>query len=499
MGARRVQRAVASGILPDVEGGVPPPGALRDFLKPVEESEFFPPGGTPGLHGRRDACRHRASEGASVLIIVLWIAIGLVSIALYFAHSMTFELRASDNRTSGLATEQAIEGAARYVSHVLSNFATNGAVPLKMQFSCEAVPLGDAHFWIIGRDPSGTASTKPYFGLIDEGSKLNLNTANTNALSYLPNMAIDIANAIVDWRSTNGSMSLSYAQLGYLPKHAVFETVDEVRLVDGATFDLLTGADINRNGVLDTNEKNVNGTPDYGILEYVTIYSREPNFYPDGTTLTNVNTATQQDLQALFQSANVSSASTRARDIYRNIHPPPPGQPNLCNGIFDFCVRARNVGMTSDEIAQIYNNVTTSAATYIRGRINVNTASVEVLNALFLSINIDQNTASGAAEQLVSYREQNPGNLSTVAWVFDSLNGNIITRLRSADYITTHSYQFTADIAATGPFGRGYRRVKFIFDIGDGTPKIIYRQDLSRLGWALGDAVRETWLAKETQ
>ena len=36
--------------------------------------------------------------------------------------------------------------------------------------------------------------------------------------------------------------------------------------------------------------------------------------------------------------------------------------------------------------------------------------------------------------------------------------------------------------------------MKFIFDISDGTPKIIYRQDLSRLGWALGEKARETWV-----
>ena len=48
---------------------------------------------------------HTRRENASVLIVVLWIAIGLVSIALYFANAMTFELRASDNRASGLASE----------------------------------------------------------------------------------------------------------------------------------------------------------------------------------------------------------------------------------------------------------------------------------------------------------------------------------------------------------------------------------------------------------
>ena len=160
------------------------------------------------------------SQNGSVLIIVLWIAIGLVSIALYFANSMTYELRASDNRASGLATEQAIEGAARYVSYVLATYATNGTVPATNLYVRAAVPVGDARFWLIGRDPSGTPSAEPYFALIDEGSKLNLNNATTNALSYLPNMTTDFAQAIVDWRSTNssGTYALDYAQMGYAGK-----------------------------------------------------------------------------------------------------------------------------------------------------------------------------------------------------------------------------------------------------------------------------------------
>ena len=114
----------------------------------------------------------RRRENASVLIIVLWIAIGLVSIALYFANSMNYELTASDNRVNGLSAEQAIEGAARYVSYALQNFATNGAVPDNTEFKCEAVPVGDAKFWLIGRDPNADNPTTPYFGLVDEGAKL---------------------------------------------------------------------------------------------------------------------------------------------------------------------------------------------------------------------------------------------------------------------------------------------------------------------------------------
>jgi type II secretory pathway component PulK len=442
------------------------------------------------------------SERGSVLIIVMWICIGLVAIALYFANSMSYELQASDNRTSGLAADQAIEGAARYVGYVLQNYATNGAVPATNYFVGDAVPVGDAKFWLIGRDTSGQNLTEPTFGLIDEGSKLNLNTVNTNVLSYLPNMTIDFANAIMDWRGTNGVVSLDYASLGYLPKYAPFETVDELRLVYGATVDLLAGDDHNRNGVLDANEKSSGGSGEmnYGLLEYSTVYTREPNFHSDGTSLTNVNTSSRQTIQTLLQDDGVSSASSMAQSIYRSIHPAAGGV-NNCNGILDLAVRTRNLGMSEADFAKIYNDVTTSTNTYLRGRINVNTADADVLTALFEGLNNgDEQTAASAAQTLITYRQQNPQNLSTVGWLIDALgnNSSVITALQRGDYVTTKSFQFTADIAAVGPFGRGYRRVKFIFDTSEGTPIILYRQDLSRLGWALGDKARQNLLANNT-
>ena len=443
-------------------------------------------------------------ENASVLIIVLWICVGLVSIALYFANSMTYELQASDNRVSGLAADQAIEGAARYVGYVLQNFATNGAVPAPTQFSAAAVVIGDAHFWIIGRDPAAGNSAEPYFGLIDEGSKINLNTANTNTLSYLPNMTTDFAQAILDWRGTNGQVSLDYTSLGYLPKYAPFETVDELRLVYGADVNLLAGEDINRNGVLDANEKdlNANGELDPGLFEYVTVYTREPNFHSDGTTLTNVATARQSDLTALFRNDGVSSPDSYASRIYTHLHP--RNRPAVAvNGLFDFAVVCRTFGtMSADDFAKIVGDVSTTNLTYLRGRINVNTANEDVLTALFEGLNNgDESSANGAAQQLISYRQQNPNSLGSVAWVYDALgSGNsLIAALRRGDYITTRSFQFTADIAAVGAYGRGYRRVKFIFDTSDGYPKILYRQDLSRLGWAIGEKARQTWLANNTQ
>ena len=481
-------------------------------------------GERPGLSLRDTPAGRRRSRG-SILIIVMWVCLGLVAIALYFANAMTYELRASDNRVSGLAADQAIEGAARYVGYILYNDATNGAVPDPAEFSCADVPIGDAHFWLIGRDPardtSTTAPTEPYFSLVDEGAKLNLNTANTNVLSYLPNMTVDFASAILDWRSTNssGAYSLDYAPLGYEEKEAPFETDDELRLVYGATVDLLAGDDLNRNGVLDANETDASGTGalNSGLFEYTTVWTREPNFHSDGTSLTNVNTATQAQLQAFFEGEGIGNATVISTSLHTSISGSSGGTggrgggggggggtttASPCNNLLDFALRCQTTGMSEADFAKIYSDVTTSTNTYFYGRVNVNTASGDVLTALFmgLSDNISQEIASGAADTLITYRAQNPANLNSIWWLIDALGNNnqIITTLKgSGDYVTTRSFQFTADIAAVGPFGRGYRRVKFIFDTSEGTPVIVYRQDLSRLGWALGDKVRQTLLAND--
>src|SRR5262245_49242903 len=120
------------------------------------------------LHGLPSS---RTRERGSVLVLVLWISFGLVVLAVYFANSMNFELRAADNRVAAIEAEHAINGAARYTSYVLTEYATNGAVPDLRYYLPKAVPVGDATFWILGRadeENRGLSSpTVPIFGLVD--------------------------------------------------------------------------------------------------------------------------------------------------------------------------------------------------------------------------------------------------------------------------------------------------------------------------------------------
>ena len=447
--------------------------------------------------GRLRSDHARASQRGSVLIIVMWIAFGLVSIALYFGHSMSLELRAADNRVAGLEAEQTIAGAARYVSYVLTTYATNGAVPDPLNYQREAVPVGDASFWLIGRDTNQTTGDRPFFALVDEASKLNLNTATTNMLALLPGMTPELAAAIVDWRDTDsnvtpgGAEDETYARLTppYKCKNAPFESVNELRLVYGMTLDILFGEDTNLNGVLDANENdgnvslpndNKDGRLDAGLLEYVTVHSRAPNTRSDGSKRINVSTGRQQLATLLGQ----IFGTKRANEILARLGPPT----TTFRSLMQFYLTSR---MTPEEFAQIAGEISTSNGQYTDGLVNVNTASETVLACL-------PGIGASNAPTLVSYRQSNPDQLTTIAWVAVAIGAQPATQ--AGPYITTQSYQFTADVAALGHQGRGYRRVRFIFDTSEGTPKIRYRQDLTRLGWALGSEVRQSrLLVKEGQ
>lgn len=437
----------------------------------------------------------RPLESGSVLILVLWISFGLVVLALYFAQSMSFELRAGDNRVAALEAEHTINGAARYVGYVLSRYGTNGTNPDPVLFSAEDVPVGTDEvgapaFWMIGRnDTSSQILDLPKFGLVDEASKLNLNATNLTAdmLATLPGMTAEFAAAIIDWRdtnstvTTNGAEDESYARL--VParrcKNSNFETVDELRLVYQSTMTLLYGEDLNLNGVLDRNENdgdmslppdNGDGRLNLGIFEYVTVYSRQPNTTSTGTNRVNIG-----DRRALTTLLTEKISQQRATAIVSALGP----TNNPVRSVLEFYSRS---GMSADEFSLVEGEITATSGAFVEGLVNVNTASEAVL-ACIPGIGVD------LAPSLVSQRQSNSKRVNSVAWVKDLLSTAQIAQ--AGPYLTGQSFQFSADIAALGHHGRGYSRTRFVFDTTENVPKILFREDLSRLGWALGKQVRQ--------
>ena len=440
---------------------------------------------------------------------MLWIVFGLIAVTLYFAHSMTFELRASDNRVAGMEAEQAIEGARRYFTCVLSNVTEVGVLPDPQTYQNEAVPVGNAHFWVIGRgDEQANEPTQMHFGLTDEASKININIASSNLLINLPRMTPDIVANILTWRSTNttttstGAESDTYERMTqpYTAKNAPFETVDELRLISEMDETTLYGEDANLNGVLDPNENdgdaappsdNMDGKLDPGLLEYCTVYTIEP------TNFVSTNSSGVVTNMARINVANLATPGSADSTALRN----------LLTQDFGSSVAGQVIGrvggqtMTSPLAFYYASQLTTAQfsqiepalrGTNITGLINVNTASLAVLSCLW---------TNGQASQVFAYRQSNTNMAATQGqtsvWITQVLSQSDV--LSVAPYLTGFGYQFTADIAALGHDGRGYRRTRFIYDTSQGTPIILHRQDLSHLGWALGKAVRDKYLlAKST-
>lgn len=475
---------------------------FRNLCPPQIFGEMAPPSYRMG----------RVRERASVLIIVLWVAFGLVSLAIYFANSSALELRAADNRVAALEAEQAIAGAARYVSNALANVTEPGTPPDPTLFKAEAVLIGSARYWLIGQPPDEEDDLQVTFGLVDESAKLNLNTATLAMLNKLPRMTDALAAAIIDWRdadsdaSENGAEDEMYARLNpaYRCKNAPFESIEELRMVYGFTQDILYDEDANMNAVLDDNENdedasspndNHDGVLNRGVLAYLTVHSLTSNLRTNGEPKVNVGTVDQNGLRTLMTDAGLGNdrvAQVLARFPADNgqggqngPNGPNGGNTNATtsvtnNSVLQFYLRS---GLSAEEFALIENDLTVSTNSVVEGLVNVNTATATVLACL---PGLDAEKAGALVAARVGQTAQ-----TSIAWVKDVLGLDANATPEFGPFVTGRSHVFSADIAALGHHGRGYSRVKFIFDTTEGTPKVRRRQDLTHLGWALGLSVRQ--------
>jgi type II secretory pathway component PulK len=137
--------------------------------------------------------------------------------------------------------------------------------------------------------------------VIDESSKLNINTATKEQLLGLPDMVEEIADAIIDWRDSDdvpsgtGVESGYYEGLpyGYMARNGPFRTIRELLLVKDVTDKLFYGEDTNLNGRLDYNERDGQESPpaddgdnvlDVGWAAYLACYSSGGNTSSTGET-----------------------------------------------------------------------------------------------------------------------------------------------------------------------------------------------------------------------
>ena len=293
-------------------------------------------------HGQYYQPQKRDRAGSILLLVVVVVAM-LTLAAFNFSQLMLSEYEASSMYLKDVQSRASADSGIEFVATLLgdrAHLASQNLIHNPKLFMGQVVSASphlkaNARFTIISPVEHDTKNNAIRYGLMDESAKLNLNYLPNMGLSNddldtllmnIPNMTVEIADAILDWMDSDdtvnpyGAESETYQAMNppYKAKNGPFENIDELLLVRGITPTLLYGEDANRNGLLDPNENdgdaspphdNADGVLDHGFVAYFTVHGREANRRSDGQLKINVNDGYLTDLyDALMEAFNEDTA-----------------------------------------------------------------------------------------------------------------------------------------------------------------------------------------------
>jgi len=262
-----------------------------------------------------------------VLLVVTVVVILLSLAAWSYMNRMVVEQEATMMYGRDVEARMAAESAIEYAAIQIAQLQTeqtqdvfHNPALFRGQVMTEADnPRGQCRFTIlVPNELSSMKGTSARFGLARETAKFNINrltefendddetTTPYYAISYVPGMTEEIANAIMDWidsdeeRRVGGAESADYQGLAipYSARNGPMESIEELLQIQGITPALFYGEDANRNGMLDPNEDdgneslpndNADGVLDAGWREYFTASSKERNTTTAGDKKININ------------------------------------------------------------------------------------------------------------------------------------------------------------------------------------------------------------------
>lgn len=331
------------------------------------------------------------------------------------------------------------------------------------------------------------------FGLTDEASKLNINTATETNFTKLPRMTPYLVQGLLDFLDADGTPRPEGAEQEYYDTlsrpygvlNRSISTLDELLLVRGFTPSLLYGEDSNLNFRLDPGENdgderfppdNKDGKLDFGLRQYLTISSYDLN--EDTTRAARIQLvdprATLPD--SGFPQALVQYIAALRRNKIVVAH---PAELLEAKGKFKDENGAEvemPSGVGKTELPDVLDRFTTTAERRLPGLININTASARVLQTI---PEIDE----ALADSIVAARGGlRPEQRRTPAWLYQEALVNADLFKKVAPHLTARSLQFHLQVIGYGiPSGR-FRVLEAIIDLAAPKPTIAYLRDITRLG-----------------
>lgn len=395
-----------------------------------------------------------------VIVAVLWVVMLLIVIVAVVGRNSQFDTKIRVGRTDELRCRWACRAGVETAIAVL-NDDLRGSDSLTDSWSeneeyFNNVKLEQCYFTV---------------RVVDEASKLNVNTVSKQQLLRLVDegMTEEIADAIIDWRDKDDEPRGGGAEVGYYEnlryryrvRNGSFRTIRELLLVKGVTEELLYGEDTNLNDILDYNEKDGDESPpadnqddklDKGWVAYLTCYSYDKNKDAIGNERININEA---DEEKLAKELNITEphakwiVENRKKDKYKSItdlvndkSPKEAKKDSKKNS-------EKAVPLDLETFKNIADKITVDDRGKIQGRVNINTASKEVLAALLG----DDETAEQLADEIITYREGLLSGMQSIAEVMNVKSMKVDTFKKIANYITTRSDVFTVRCLAIADRG----------------------------------------------
>ncbi len=231
-------------------------------------------------------------RGAVALVLVVWVVVVLMAIVGEFAYSMRTELNIVRNFKEEEEAYQMARAGIEQAKHEILMVKETDVVFLDEEGSL-MFNDDEEKEKTVRKDSLGSGNFE--YIIIDEDSKLNINTATLQQLKIffdlagVDNTEVDtIADSIFDWRDPNDLFLLNGAEEDYYQsldkpyscKDGPFEAIEELLLVKGMTPEILYGS--KGEGDEEASE---------GVMKYLTV---------NDTGKLNINTASSIVLESVL-------------------------------------------------------------------------------------------------------------------------------------------------------------------------------------------------------
>ena len=441
--------------------------------------------------------QHRNPVDTGIALVGVLVIVGLLSM---IAISLLFRMQAAAIASANsLRSEQAwaatLSGLDRAIDIVNDPSRTPlGWIDNPTDFEHQIVYDDGENKWYFSVFRRGLIDMdKIAFGVVDEASKLPLNATNILQLMKVPNVTLAAAEALADFvdgdsiTRENGAEQNLYdiMPVAYSIPNKPVSFLDEFLMAQGVYSGHIYGEDANRNHKLDINENdadtlfppdNQDGVLGDGIQRFFTLYSRDWNVNQSNQPRIDINSTPLDPAPE-----GLSEETVIFLDAKRKANEPIESLVDLVDATFTVTDENQAMyelksGITSSELGQLMDIYTTDTKRTRPGRVNINTASADIIAQVE---GIDETLAN----RIVSTRQGlNPETSRSIAWLLEAGLLDSVQFKEIEHQITVRSFQFQIQVIGYAlPSGK-YNVIEAIVDIIGPGPRIIYLRDLTKLG-----------------